>query len=383
MSGDPLTGQEPDRGPLVLLVIWILTPLALLTAVLRIVTRARKRRCGWDDIFMMLAMLCFLGWSTTLTLYAKRGGLMHIQDVAKTGPDNIATVLLLNWLSQPFGIIGVAAGKISVSALLLSIIRMTDLKWHRRFLWSIPIILTAVIGIACSVLTFAQCSPAAALWDKRYVILHFVFALILRPKYVSNAGQQSLTPLAFYLAFNTIVDASLAVVPATIFWNLNSTTTEKAQLSIVFGFNILTSVCSGIKTQYLIELANRQDQTWATYDIFVWVTGELFLMIVCGSIPTLHPVFGWVRSTASSVKSRVTSSSPRRDRTEQTTDVEMGRMAHMSGNGTTKTTIGRSRILGDGSEDHLVEEKTLPAHGVRVDVAYDVRTDKVSRFDYS
>ncbi|ODA76986.1 hypothetical protein RJ55_07503 [Drechmeria coniospora] len=370
MSGDPLTGQEPDRGPLVLLVIWILTPLALLTAVLRIVTRARKRRCGWDDIFMMLAMLCFLGWSTTLTLYAKRGGLMHIQDVAKTGPDNIATVLLLNWLSQPFGIIGVAAGKISVSALLLSIIRMTDLKWHRRFLWSIPIILTAVIGIACSVLTFAQCSPAAALWDKR------VHGRCMDPHVIGGFG-------TFTGTFNTIVDASLAVVPATIFWNLNSTTTEKAQLSIVFGFNILTSVCSGIKTQYLIELANRQDQTWATYDIFVWVTGELFLMIVCGSIPTLHPVFGWVRSTASSVKSRVTSSSPRRDRTEQTTDVEMGRMAHMSGNGTTKTTIGRSRILGDGSEDHLVEEKTLPAHGVRVDVAYDVRTDKVSRFDYS
>lgn len=102
-----------------------------------------------------------------MTLYAQRGGLQHIEDVVKTGPDNVATVLLLNWLSQPFGIIGVAAGKISVSALLLGIIKMTELRWHRLFLWVVPITLAALIAIACSVLTFAQCSPAEALWDKR------------------------------------------------------------------------------------------------------------------------------------------------------------------------------------------------------------------------
>lgn len=45
----------------------------------------------------------------------------------------------------------------------------------------------------------------------------------------------------------------------------------------------------------LSELANRADFTWATYDIFAWVTAEFFLVIVCGSIPTLRPLINFLR----------------------------------------------------------------------------------------
>ncbi|OAQ78861.1 integral membrane protein [Purpureocillium lilacinum] len=365
----------PDRGPTVLRVIWTLTPLALITAILRIVARLRNRKFGWDDIFMIIAMLCFLGWSITLTLYAQRGGLMHIEDVKKTGPDNVAIVLLLNWLSQPFGIVGVAAGKISVAALLLGIIRLSDLRWHRLFLWTVPITLAALIAVACSTLTFAQCSPAEALWDRR------VTGKCINPKVMGGFG-------TFTGSFNTFADASLAIIPATIFWQLNNSTTEKVQLTIVFGLNILTSICSGIKTQYLVELANREDQTWATYDIFVWVTGELFLMIVCGSIPTLHVVLTWFRSAADSVRSRVSPyasrKSPGSSRARSSKnrggegavadgvgghDAELSDVTHMKVK--TKTTIERTTHLSASeSMDNLVEEKSIPDNGVRVDRMY-------------
>lgn len=108
-----------------------------------------------------------MGWSIVLTLYAQKGGSMHIQDVAKTGPDNVANVLFLNWLSQVFGILGVAAGKISVAALLLAIIQLTELRWQRIFLWIVPVTLASLVAISCSTLTFAQCTPAKALWDQR------------------------------------------------------------------------------------------------------------------------------------------------------------------------------------------------------------------------
>jgi hypothetical protein len=107
---------------------------------------------------------------------------MHIQDVQKTGLDNVAAVLFLNWLSQVFGIMGVAAGKISVAALLLAIIRLTELRWQRVFLWTVPISLAAIIAIACSTLTFAQCSPAEALWDIR------VQGKCIKPHVMSSFG---------------------------------------------------------------------------------------------------------------------------------------------------------------------------------------------------
>ncbi|KAK7949411.1 uncharacterized protein PG986_010297 [Apiospora aurea] len=216
---------------------WVLTALASVSVALRISFRAQVKVFGGDDLFMIISMadsnkLCFVGWSITITLYASRGGTRHIWHVALLGEDNTAEVQLLNWTSQVFGIIGVAAGKISVSALLLGIIRQTELRWQRVYLWT----------------------------------------------------------------FNTFADASLALIPITIFWSLQNKTAGRIQLSIVFSLNILTSICSGIKTQYLAELANREDLTW--------VTAELFLMIVCGTIPTLYPPLRGMRSVVSRLGSK-------------------------------------------------------------------------------
>lgn len=47
---------------------------------------------------------------------------------------------------------------------------------------------------------------------------------------------------------------------------------------------------SAIKTSELSQLANREDFTWATYNIFTWNTAELFLIIFCGTLPTLKPI---------------------------------------------------------------------------------------------
>ena len=158
------------------------------------------------------------------------------------------------------------------------------------------------------------------------------------------------------------------------------------QLTIVFGLNILTSICSGIKTQYLVELANRTDQTWATYDIFVWVTGELFLMIVCGSIPTLHLILTFCRSAASGVRSKITPNSSRKTGSkthvsDPDATTELSEMTHMRV--MTKTTIERGRSSGSESVDQLVDEKGLPDHGVRVERMYDVRSDTRPNSEYS
>ncbi|KAK7919996.1 chp3 [Apiospora marii] len=272
----------PDRGSALMTLTWVLTALAFVTVALRISFRAKVKKFGWDDLFMVLSMLCFFGWSIALTLYAFRGGTRHIWHVALLGDDNMAAVQLLNWTSQVFGIMGVAAGKISVSALLLAIIRQTEMRWQRMYIWVITITLASVVALSCSILTFAQCSPPRRLWDQR------VDGHCIDPLVMSGFG-------TFTGSFNTFADASLAIIPITIFWSLQNKTAERIQLSIVFSLNILTSICSGIKTQYLAELANRDDLTWATFEIFAWVTAELFLMIVCGTIPTLYPLLRGMR----------------------------------------------------------------------------------------
>ena len=74
----------------------------------------------------------------------------------------------INWLAQPFMIMALATGKISVAFLILRIMRKS--VWRRGFL-----VYGAMIGsfVFCSIaviLTFAQCRPVTALWDPRLLV---------------------------------------------------------------------------------------------------------------------------------------------------------------------------------------------------------------------
>lgn len=77
-----------------------------------------------------------------------------------SGFDNLVMIQLFNWLSQVFGIMGVAFGKVSISALLLGIIGTAELQWQRYYIWTVTVCLSLAIAVSCSILTFAQCQPA-------------------------------------------------------------------------------------------------------------------------------------------------------------------------------------------------------------------------------
>lgn len=126
--------------------------------------------------------MCLYGWSICLTILCANGGERHIQDVVALGPDVVARVQLLNWTSQVFGIFGVGAGKVSVSALLLAILRNTWRDWQVLYLWVVCITLEVCVSTACSILTFAQCRPAAALWDAR------IQGKCINPKIMADFG---------------------------------------------------------------------------------------------------------------------------------------------------------------------------------------------------
>lgn len=117
-----------------------------------------------------------------LTLYSIRGGNQHVGDVEASGLDNLAMVQFFNWLSQVFGIMGVAFGKVSISALLLGIIGTTELQWQRYYIWTVTVWFSVAIAVSCSILTFSQCQPAQRLWDTR------IDGTCIDPKVMSSFG---------------------------------------------------------------------------------------------------------------------------------------------------------------------------------------------------
>jgi hypothetical protein len=137
-----------------------------------------------------------------------------------------------------------------------------------------------------------------------------------------------------------------------------------------------TSICSGIKTSYLSELANRTDFTWATYDIFAWVTAEFFLVVVCGSIPTMKPVLDLIRRRLG-IKSKGSENSYER----HTGDSEFRNDDAIALNGfrkdavKSKAVISNSKAFGstgrDGSEDSLA-----PGQDILIERTYRVQINR-------
>ena len=116
------------------------------------------RNVGWDDWLMLLATLLLLTVCILGIFFARQGDYRHIYYMSL--PD-IQRSVKQNLIAQPFGIMGVAFGKMSVATLMLRIIGRS--KWRRIFL--IIAIITAFLTSALScILNFVQCNPPRALW---------------------------------------------------------------------------------------------------------------------------------------------------------------------------------------------------------------------------
>ncbi|KAI1404835.1 hypothetical protein F4819DRAFT_503417 [Hypoxylon fuscum] len=184
----------------------------------------------------------------------------------------------LYWISSPFGIFSYDTSKISVCFLYLRLFGAVS-KWRKRGLWFL-IVLSGLIGVATVVLIFVQCRTPAALWNPA---VHST-TYCIDPKVQSKVA-------TIFQSLNCGIDCILALLPITFTWNLRMSVRKKVGLTLLLSGGMLSAICAAIKTYLLHTLEHRVDYTWATFDLQVWGFTEIFLIIVCGSVPTLTPVW--------------------------------------------------------------------------------------------
>jgi hypothetical protein len=105
----------------------------------------------------------FVPLTVLTSLMALGGGTWHLPYLAASNPQHLEYLVKLKWISQPFGIFCLGAGKVAVSLL---IVRLLDRTAHWK-IWvlhgiSVWTMLNTLIMI---VLTFAQCKDVRALWN--------------------------------------------------------------------------------------------------------------------------------------------------------------------------------------------------------------------------
>lgn len=175
------SGGDQDRGSALIAVYWVFLVVALTITLLRIYARRMIKSIGRDDYVMAFTMenlyqesqaairpadfepfkLIFSILTAITTVLALRGGTKH---TIYLSPAQLSTVVRLNWIAQPFGIMSLATAKISVAFFILRIMGPHS-SWRQWFLYTC-IILVFVINSLCSIFSFAQCDPPNALWEE-------------------------------------------------------------------------------------------------------------------------------------------------------------------------------------------------------------------------
>ncbi|ERF71197.1 hypothetical protein EPUS_06026 [Endocarpon pusillum Z07020] len=262
-----------DRGKAAVAVYWAQAAIAIIIVALRFYARILIRSLGADDWLMFSTLLIFIAMSILITYQSSLGGFKHIYSVT---PANLPEVGKVNYMLQAWGLFSFVTGKAAVGYLILRVMG-NRFVWQKWTIW-VAIVLTLVLNSVNIVLTFVQCDPSRALWQKD------IKAKCWDPKVQAD--------FAFFVsAENTFVDVVLAVLPVTILWKLNMTFRNRMILCILLGLGLCAAICGIVKMTYLGSLTARSDITWETYNLVVWSGAETFVIIICGSVPPLKTLW--------------------------------------------------------------------------------------------
>ncbi|EED12777.1 integral membrane protein [Talaromyces stipitatus ATCC 10500] len=178
------------------------------------------------------------------------------------------------FLCEFFSILSPGIGRIAYAFLLLGLV--PPVQWRTRFLWSI-IAIQFVVDIVTIIISFAQCRPLSTFWN------HDVSGTCWSPSVQQDTG-------FFQGSVCSAVDLTLAVFPASMFWNLNMERKKKIFLSCLMGLGVFAMTASIIKTIELRAITAAADLTYAMAQLAIWWTLEANLVLIATSIPTLGPI---------------------------------------------------------------------------------------------
>jgi len=189
--------------------------------------------------------------------------------------------LKLQYIALVIGITCTALGKISIGVAILRIIGKSSPpeKWA---VW-VVLVLTVAISVADIFLITFQCgADPRAIWTFELRMATTVHCL--DPRIPSGFN----TAVAAWQAF---ADYSFSFIPMAIVWRLNMDTSRKLVLIVALGLTVITGIAGSVKTKLSAQLGTTQDPTWDTYELYIWAAVEATLIIVCGSVPALYPLW--------------------------------------------------------------------------------------------
>ncbi|KAF7131129.1 hypothetical protein CNMCM5793_004116 [Aspergillus hiratsukae] len=275
-----------DRGWILYAVSWPLFGICAILTATRFYVRARiLRSCGWDDAFILLALICATINTVLVTLSIQHGTGRHMSQLSHAQQIDSVKYQLL---SQGFHVMSTNWGKVSVALFLVRII--SEVKQHKRAMYA-GMILLSIINIGGVYTIYGQCTPTAKAWDNG-----------IKGSCWPDGAQRD---YAFFQgSASAFSDFVLAIYPLFTIKNLQMATKVKFGLGFVLSLGIIAMVAAIFKTIHLAALTAKSDYTWDTLNLTIWVAVEQYLIILAACIPALTPLFNIIVRRVTSKRTR-------------------------------------------------------------------------------
>ncbi|MCJ1249123.1 hypothetical protein MMC30_006346 [Trapelia coarctata] len=244
----------------------------------RLYVRISMKNLGPDDYCMVVALILYVIGVSLSTVDVANGSTRHIYYL---NHDQIKSVLRYMWIVQPFGIMASAFGKTSVAFLTLRLMG-PHVVWRKWILYT-NMVLYMLGSIVSCVITLVQCSPVQALWETGRG------SHCWDPKIAADVG-------IFLTAYSAFIDFSLALIPVTILWSLKVSPKKKLGLSLLLSLGVLAGITAVMKALQIPAYVDPVDITWTTFGFFAWASTEISLLIICGCVPAIKPLYDRVKN---------------------------------------------------------------------------------------
>ncbi|KAJ4990692.1 hypothetical protein SVAN01_03923 [Stagonosporopsis vannaccii] len=263
--------RADDLGPLCERIIITFTTLAFVSVCLRLFTRIRFHKTGWEDWTIILSMIASIGTCVFQILQVKAGNGKHSIFVAY--PEEVSEVLKYLFFS-------IIAYNVSLTVTKISIL----LQYHRIFTLSemrVPVYVAMVIVSVWGTITIFtaifSCVPVQAYW-----------------RVTEQANATCVHRLALWYtnaSVNIFTDLMVAVIPVRGIWCLQIPRRQKFALLGVLTIGWFVCIVSILRVVAIKEFTKHQDDsTYYSAPAAYWSSIEANLAIVCASLPTLKPL---------------------------------------------------------------------------------------------
>ncbi|KAH8697933.1 hypothetical protein BGW36DRAFT_427869 [Talaromyces proteolyticus] len=256
-----------SQGTGILIFIWVLSGIATLVVMLRIIAKVKIRLFRLDDLVMIAALVICLIASSFSTSAVRFG---YGQRSPVPSEDNAIKARQFYLIGQAIMLAGTALGRVAFVLYMLAI--LGGKIWHRIVLVGLTV-LGLVINLVCIIMIFTMCPNVNGNWDCRLGGRNRLIQVELSYSY-------------FQSGFNTFIDLYLAIVPTWIFWHLNLKLNIKLSLVVLMSLGLIAMAAALAKTVQLQQMT--QDMLTGTTDLLRWAFLEGYLVITTASLPCLR-----------------------------------------------------------------------------------------------